>query len=192
MVLRISLVLIVSVAGCFAQPRPPAAYVAILEDTLKKNILDFWYPKTLDQKNGGYTIHVSAKNELIPNSPKGIVTQSRQVWLAARAARAGVGDKRALLEAAEHGYKFLHDKMWDSQHGGFYWETDPAGNPTKQNKHLYGNAFGLYAVSEYAMATVHRSIRARLDAKVECADFACFLRTRSGEYLAAGRCNGCR
>lgn len=158
MVLRLSIALILATAACVAQGRKPADYVPILEDTLKKNILDFWYPKTLDQKNGGYTIHVSAKNELIPNSPKGIVTQSRQVWLAARAARAGFGDKKALLDAAEHGYKFLHDKMWDAQHGGFYWETDPAGNPTKPNKHLYGNAFGLYAISEYAMASGRKDV----------------------------------
>lgn len=155
---RASLLLILAAATADSQSRPPVEYVPVLTDTLNKNILAFWYPKTLDQKNGGYTIQVSADNKLMPGGPKGIVTQSRQVWLAARAARAAFGDRAALLAAAEHGYKFLHDKMWDAQNGGFYWETDAAGNATKPNKHLYGNSFGLYAVSEYAMATGRKDV----------------------------------
>jgi mannobiose 2-epimerase len=41
--------------------------------------------------------------------------------------------------------------MWDRDFGGFYWEADSAGErATIPVKHLYGEAFGLYALSEYA------------------------------------------
>jgi mannobiose 2-epimerase len=44
--------------------------------------------------------------------------------------------------------------MWDSRHNGFYWEVDETGRKVlKPAKHLYGQASGLYAVSEYAMAS---------------------------------------
>jgi mannobiose 2-epimerase len=43
--------------------------------------------------------------------------------------------------------------MWDPVHGGFYWEVDVTGNQkTRPNKHLYGQSFALYAISEYALA----------------------------------------
>jgi mannobiose 2-epimerase len=43
--------------------------------------------------------------------------------------------------------------MWDSANGGFYWEVDVTGNQKlKPDKHLYGQAFGLYAISEYYLA----------------------------------------
>jgi len=44
--------------------------------------------------------------------------------------------------------------MWDQRFGGFYWEVDSLGNfATKHHKHLYGQAFALYALSEYARAS---------------------------------------
>lgn len=42
--------------------------------------------------------------------------------------------------------------MWDKQYGGFYWEVDAAGSHvTQPHKHLYAQAFGLFALSQYAM-----------------------------------------
>jgi mannobiose 2-epimerase len=44
--------------------------------------------------------------------------------------------------------------MWDPTYGGFYWQVDVTGNQKLQpNKHLYGQSFALYALSEYAIAS---------------------------------------
>ena len=52
------------------------------------------------------------------------------------------------------GYRFLKEKMWDAKNGGFYWEVDAAGeNKLKPKKHLYGQSFALYALSEYYLAS---------------------------------------
>ena len=136
------------------QPLPPSHYVPVLEKTLIQNILDFWLTKTIDTQNGGYRIRVDPAGNSRGDGPKAIVTQARNVWLYSRAARAGFGDRKRLLAAAGHGYTFLTEKMWDAKNGGFHWEVDAAGQAkTKPNKHLYGQAFGLYAISEYAMAS---------------------------------------
>jgi mannose/cellobiose epimerase-like protein (N-acyl-D-glucosamine 2-epimerase family) len=127
-------------------------YAPRLEKNLKENIIPFWYPKSLDTKNGGYLISFGPKGELKPGAAKMIVTQARMVWLSARLARAGHG--REYLDAAGHGYRFLTGKMWDEKHGGFYWEVDETGTTvTAPKKHLYGQAFALYALSEYALAS---------------------------------------
>ena len=56
---------------------------------------------------------------------------------------------------AKHGFAFLRDKMWDKQHGGFYGEVTHEGAPMKGGKGkklMYGQSFGLYALSQYYLA----------------------------------------
>lgn len=128
-------------------------YVPRLEKILTENIVPFWYEKSLDRANGGYIISFDAQGRLKEPVTKMIVTQARQVWLFSRLARAGYEPARH-LEAAELGYRFLKEKMWDPVNGGFYWEVDATGNQKlKANKHLYGQSFALYAISEYALAS---------------------------------------
>jgi mannobiose 2-epimerase len=67
-------------------------------------------------------------------------------------------EPNVMLEAAEHGYRFLREKMWDSRNGGFYWEVDALGKATKLNKHLYGQSFALFAMAEYAMASRRKDV----------------------------------
>ncbi|MBK5294333.1 MAG: AGE family epimerase/isomerase [Acidobacteriia bacterium] len=123
-----------------------------LKKNLEQNIVPFWYPKTLDRANGGYIINHDAAGNPTGEGHKMIVTQARQVWLFARLARSGYRRKE-MLDAAELGYRFLKDKMWDKTHGGFYWEVDATGNKVdKPHKHLYGQSFALYAIAEYALA----------------------------------------
>src|SRR6188474_662922 len=130
-----------------------ATYVPKLEKNLKENITAFWLSKSLDRSNGGYTINFGPKGEPKGPGTKMIVTQARTVWLFSRLVRAGYGGPE-YLQAAEHGYRFLKEKMWDAKNGGFYWEVDATGNQKlKPRKHLYGQAFGLYALSEYYLTS---------------------------------------
>jgi mannobiose 2-epimerase len=120
---------------------------------LDENVLRFWYPDTIDREHGGFLIDHDAAGRFKGEAPKAIVTQARMVWLSARLVREGRGGD-AMREAARQGYRFLMDRMWDKTHGGFYWEVDRSGTRVAAaNKHLYGQAFGLYALSEYALAT---------------------------------------
>ncbi|MBN1806825.1 MAG: AGE family epimerase/isomerase [Sedimentisphaerales bacterium] len=132
-------------------------YIPKFEKILKENIIPFWYSKSLDRENGGYIINFDINGRPRENPPtKMVVTQARTVWLFSRLARAGYERKKS-LEAAEIGYKFLKEKMWDKENGGFYWEVDITGNKKhKPKKHLYGQAFALYAISEYYMASGER------------------------------------
>ncbi len=103
------------------------------------------------------------------------------VWFFARMARAGHGDRQQMLEAAEHGYRFLMGRMRDSRHGGFYWRVDAAGEKKlAPKKHLYGQAFALYALSEYAMAS------GRQDALEEAARLFWLLETKAHDRRHGG------
>ena len=127
--------------------------VPALEKNLRENVVKFWFPRSVDTTNGGYTINYDAAGQPLPGGTKAIVTQARQLWLASRLLRSSYA-AHGMREAADAGFRFLRDRMWDGEHGGFYWAVDPSGTKVLQpTKHLYGQAFGLYALSEYTMAS---------------------------------------
>jgi cellobiose epimerase len=145
---------------CPAQDRSELAkkYVPKFEKILTENIASFWLTKGIDRVNGGYIINFGPNSEPKGEGTKMIVTQARMVWLFSRLARAGYGRKK-YLDAADVGYRFLRDKMWDAKNGGFYWEVDATGNQKlKPRKHLYGQSFALYALSEYYMASHRKDV----------------------------------
>lgn len=135
-----------------ALPRPEANAERIAR-ILERNVLPFWYPRVVDAENGGYTLHHGQHGDWLGPSPKGIVGQSRTLWFFSRLAERTPGAKH-FLEAAHAGFAFLRDRLWDDIHGGFFWEVDFDGSvPLKVDKHLYGQAFGIYALSAYAHAS---------------------------------------
>ncbi len=132
-----------------------------MKTVLLDNIASFWYPRSIDTLNGGYHLNFDAAGRPAPEEGRLIVSQARMVWFFSRLAREGYEKpgaftKADLLAAARHGYGYLRDTMWDKEHGGFYWMTSASGRVTAPNKHLYGQAFGLYALSEYYLATGDR------------------------------------
>ena len=149
-------------AGASAQPAPAAtvdrvaavkALAPRIEQNLRENVVPFWFPRCVDTVNGGYTVHYGPKGEVLGGGVKMIVTQSRQLWLASALLRSRYAIP-GLRDAADHGYRFLRDVMWDKANGGFYWQVDVTGKQVMRGqKHLYGQAFAIYAVAEYAMAT---------------------------------------
>ncbi|HYP07045.1 MAG TPA: AGE family epimerase/isomerase, partial [Bryobacteraceae bacterium] len=128
-----------------------------MERNLKENIIPFWLSKSIDKTDGGYLLGHDIKGLPQGNPPnKGIVTQARMVWFFSRLAREGYTPTQT-LPAAEHGFRFLRDKMWDKVNGGFFWEVDVTGaRQIQPGKHLYGQAFALYALSEYYLASQNK------------------------------------
>lgn len=127
--------------------------VRTLRKILYENMLPFWYPQSIDTQHGGYLLNHDIQGNYLGAADKYLVTQARMVWFFSRLYRSGLGDARH-LEAARHGYEFMRDALWDAEYGGFHWAVDAKGKKaTMPDRHLYGQAFGLYALSEYALAT---------------------------------------
>lgn len=139
----------------FAQP--PAAEVervrSGLERMLRDNIVPFWYPQAIDEEGGGYRLNHDESGAWQGPTDKALVGQARTLWFFSRLYNAGYGSE-AHLQAAEHGYAFLRDALWDDAFGGFFWSVSADGRvATRPHKHLYGQAFALYALAEYAQAS---------------------------------------
>lgn len=135
---------------------PNGEWADAFKRNLNEAIVDFWLPRSIDTDNGGYRINFDQAGNPTAENNKGIVTQARMVWFFSRLAASKRGNRPSeeYLQAAKHGYRFLRQSMWDAEHGGFYWEVDETGKKAlRPAKHLTGQAFGLYAVSQYAMAS---------------------------------------
>ncbi|MBI1933112.1 MAG: AGE family epimerase/isomerase [Ignavibacteriales bacterium] len=117
---------------------------------LKNNLLDKWYPKVVDNENGGYFTNLSYDFKLEDSQDKMIVTQARNIWTLSKSAN--FVDTNNYVNYAMHGFDFLQNKMWDKLNGGFYQIRNREGKYTetegwKNEKRIYGNAYGLFALA---------------------------------------------
>lgn len=122
-----------------------------LERELKQNILSFWMKHAIDETNGGFYGYISRDLRIDPNADKSLVLNTRILWTFATAYRV-YGDE-SYKRVADRAYRYLNDHFADREHGGLYWSVDAAGRPSSDKKQIYGQAFAIYAYSEYARAT---------------------------------------
>lgn len=128
-------------------------YLNVPVKDIADELIDFlhaWYPALLDTVNGGYWTNLDNDFSVMDKQEKMLVTQARGLWTASKAA--GIFPEEDLFrQAAEHGYTFLTQKMWDNENGGFIQNFIPEDSQPlrEQPKTSYGNAFALYALSEY-------------------------------------------
>jgi mannobiose 2-epimerase len=126
-----------------------------LHDMAKKdltgNLLPWWMEHGIDEKNGGFLGRVDCNDVPDPEAPRFIVLSARLVWTFSAAYRV-LGDER-YLKMAKRAYDYLIEHFRDREYGGYYTWVDCHGNVTDAGKHIYGNAFALYGLSEYARAT---------------------------------------
>lgn len=130
-------------AGQLPQPDQPDE-VAISE--IKKFI-----SKSIDLRRGGFFPDLDADWRLRLSTDKAIVFQARLTWSFAEVAQRRPESMPGLDDATRHGMDMLTNTLWDADHGGFFWvvdaETPPVLADTPAPKHLYGNAFGIYAAA---------------------------------------------
>lgn len=128
------------------------AYKNEAEKHLVNELLPFWFTRMIDKENGGYLTHFDEQGNDTGEDEKSLIAQTRCLYTLASACRAGYGDEK-VAEMAKHGVDFLISKMWDREHGGFYWMLDRKGNLKIDSKIIYGHSFAMYSLSEYTLAT---------------------------------------
>lgn len=118
-----------------------------------ENLTDVWYPRVIDEEEGGYLSRFTYDWQMDGSQVKMIVTQSRHLWTLSKISERNPAKKK-YAEYAAHGFEFLWNEMWDEKHGGFFELVSRNGEPIPNaqdelRKTLYGNAFALYGLSAY-------------------------------------------
>lgn len=130
-------------------------YQTELERELTGNILPFYSTQAVDTVQGGFFGRIDHAGHVDGVAAKGVVQHGRLLWTFSRAYR--WRPDPVYRQMADHAYAFLRDHFWDEQHGGLYWLVAADGAPVADHKLIYGQAFGLYGLSEYFRATGERA-----------------------------------
>jgi mannobiose 2-epimerase len=115
------------------------------------SILNYWMDNMVDEKQGGFLGAIDHHNIADPDSPKGVVLNSRILWTFSAAY--AHDNKPEYLNIATRAYRYIVDHFIDRKYGGVYWSVDSKGVMLEGKKQIYGLAFSIYGLTEYYKVT---------------------------------------
>ena len=161
-----------------------------VEQELRSNILPFWLKYTIDEEFGGFRGQITNDLVINPHADKGLVLNARILWTFSKA-YAVYGDDD-YLRAARRAYDYILQHFWDNAFGGVYWMVNYRGTPSETKKRVYGQAFTIYALAEYFLATQQEealkraiSLHEIVDNTAHDADFGGYFETYECDWTTA-------
>lgn len=142
----------------------------------------WWLTHVVDVRNGAIAGEVSNDNRADPGAGKGLVYAARILWFFSAAHR--YEPLPGYRAAAELAHGLLEKHFRDEQNGGLFWSLDADHRPVSRKKQVYGQAFAVYGLSEYAMAFGDRSALGLAQELVELVELHARDREHGG-YLEA-------
>jgi len=150
---------------------------------LTERIVPFWN-RLRDDENGGFYGFMDNDLNVDKTADKGVILTSRILWFYSSCYRT-LGDEY-LLDNARHAYEFLK-KCVDTVNGGVWWTMTYDGKPSDTMKHTYNQAFAIYALSSYYLASRDKTA---LDLALElfhtvenkCRDDVAYLEAMSADW----------
>ncbi|MFZ1074597.1 MAG: AGE family epimerase/isomerase [Verrucomicrobiia bacterium] len=126
------------------------AFLQSIRDELFGNIMPFWCGPAVDHEQGGWMGWLS--NDLKPDrtKPKGLIVNSRILW--AFSAVHQEHPEKLFKQMAGRAFDCVMNRFWDAEYGGAFWRLDDTGRVLDDSKKIYGQAFYIYALSEYHRA----------------------------------------
>ena len=144
--------------------------VAPIQESLRRDVIDVWFPRCVDRPRGGYNCDFDRSWRHRGPQHRLLEFQARQMRTAARLALAFPEEGR-FIEIALHGLRYLRDVMWDHQYGGWYALMAADGTPLAGGtKHAHGTAYGAQGCAVVFKATGDPEARALAEAAFEWFD----------------------
>jgi mannobiose 2-epimerase len=134
-----------------AQAFSRSDFVRQIEQELAENILPFWMAHVVDKTDGGFFGAVTDDLQVHNEVPRSAILCARILWTYAAAYRRFGAEQ--YLAMARLAYDYLVNVFWDQEYGGLYWQVDRKGVPVADRKHHYAQAFGVYGLAEFYLAT---------------------------------------
>ncbi len=155
------------------------------------HILPFWTGPALDREQDEWLPWMS--NDLLPDrsQPKGLIVNSRLLWTFSAVQRRQPSP--IYLQMATRAFDIVMNQFWDRQFGGAFWHLDGNGKVLDDAKKIYGQAFYIYALSEYHLAFDSQTALARAKETFELierhahdAKFGGYFEVRRRDWSEAG------
>lgn len=125
-----------------------------IEADLRGNILPFWIRHVALPGPRTFIGGLSNDLRVDPAAERGCLLTTRILWTYAAAYRRYA--EPAQLDMAHLAYEDLMTRFHDPVHGGFYWSIAADGSVGRDRKQVYGQAFAVYALTEYHVASGRR------------------------------------
>jgi len=154
-------------------------------DELTRNILPWWIKNMPDILGGGFYGRIDGRENIIPDAPRGGILNARILW-SFSAAYLHIRDP-LYLEMATRARDYIFTHFFDEKYGGTYWSLSADGKPLETKKQIYSQAFFIYALCTYHMATGDRESLDRAVELFRLIEKHSFDRERGGYFEAFTR-----
>ncbi len=154
-------------------------------DWLGGSVLPYW-TATVAAEPVGYVEYLSPDGQPDRRPEKTPLVTGRLIYAFSHAYVLGLSQKARA--AAEHGFRFLTERCWDAQEGGFFHAVTADGTPVDRRKDAYDHAFALFAMAWLHRATASREPLDWASRTIDFMDNQLVDRSNGGyrEYLLAG------
>ena len=132
-----------------------------LREHLFGHIMPFWCGPALDHEHGGWMSWLSNDLKSDRTQPKGLIVNARILWAFSAVHQANPDPQ--FKQMASRAFDYIINRFWDVQYGGAFWQLDDSGKVLDDSKKIYGQAFYIYALTEFHRAfksegALHRAL----------------------------------
>jgi mannobiose 2-epimerase len=127
-----------------------------MDSTLNRDILEVWFPRTVDNEHGGFRSNFSREWKPFGKESKFSVFQGRMTWISSQIVLRRPELKEKYRPYVTHGIDYLVGTLWDKEKGGFYWGLSETGEISPyytDGKQLYGMSFAIYGLASAYQAS---------------------------------------
>jgi len=156
-----------------------------LKVNLTGNILPFWSEKMIDVENGGFYGRMDGNNRIYEEAEKGGILNARILWTFSSAFR--VLKDSSYLNTATYSFNYILDKFIDRENGGAFRSVTAKGSPSDTRKQTYSQAFFIYALAEYYLATGEQEALKEAENIFYCLEKYCFDVENNGYFEVYSR-----
>jgi len=154
-------------------------YLKKTEEYLQNKLIPYWEARIEDKNYGGFQTNHGPDGNPTEITEKSFLAQCRSIFTISHTLRSGFEWKDA-EQTLKRGIAFLFEHFRDKDYDGYYWIVDEKGHVMDDNKVIYGHAYLIYALSEYALLTGNE----------QCKDEACrvfdLLREKAADPISGG------
>jgi mannobiose 2-epimerase len=125
-------------------------YLQKTRQYLDNKLIPFWTERAVEPVYGGFQTNYDRQGKRTDVKEKSLLAQCRCIFTISHAMRLGF-DWPDGMQSVKQGINFLFKYYHDPDYDGYYWIVDEDGTPLDVNKIIYGHAFLIYGLSEFAL-----------------------------------------